>query len=183
MVSSCTLLILSTSSNSLSFRVSTAFTTHTRWLFYFLYFFGGKEVFIVGVVDLDPYGFVPPGSGSVIIRIRILILSSSSKNSKTKLAFYNIWLYYDFLSWKNDVNVPSKISKQKNLEKNYFLLASWRSLTKRAGSRSISVARIRESGSITKYHRSTTLFLYLSHCFWDEFASVVCRPIACFLYN
>jgi hypothetical protein len=36
---------------------------------------------------------------------------------------------------KNDINVPSKISKQKHLEKTkYFLLASLRSLTKRAES-------------------------------------------------
>ncbi len=45
---------------------------------------------------------------------------------------------YSFLSLKNDVNVmvPSKRNKCKNWEKNNFLLASWRSLTKRAGSAS-----------------------------------------------
>ncbi len=43
----------------------------------------------------------------------------------------------DFLSWENDVNVPSKSNKQKNLLKNSFLLASWRSRTKIAGSGSI----------------------------------------------
>ncbi len=37
--------------------------------------------------------------------------------------------FYDFLSWKNDVSVPSKSNKQKKLRPNYILLASWRSLT------------------------------------------------------
>jgi hypothetical protein len=27
------------------------------------------------------------------------------------------WLLYDFLSWKNDVNVSSQSNKQKNLER------------------------------------------------------------------
>ncbi len=45
-----------------------------------------------------------------------------------------LWLLYDFLSLKNDVNVPSKSNKQKNI----FLLTSWRSLTKIAGSGSAS---------------------------------------------
>ncbi len=31
-------------------------------------------------------------------------------------------LLYDFLSLKNDVNIPSKSTKQKNLEKNYFFV-------------------------------------------------------------
>ncbi len=50
-----------------------------------------------------------------------------------------LWLLKDFLSLKNAVNVPSKRNKQKNFDKNSFLLASWRSLTKRAGSESESV--------------------------------------------
>ncbi len=40
----------------------------------------------------------------------------------------SLWL---FLSLKNDVNVLSKSNKEK---KTYFLLASWMSLTKSAGS-------------------------------------------------
>ncbi len=50
------------------------------------------------------------------------------------------WFIRDFLSLKNDVNVPSKRNKHLNLvKKKYFLLASWRSLTKKAGSGSGSV--------------------------------------------
>jgi hypothetical protein len=40
---------------------------------------------------------------------------------------------------KTDVNVPSRSTKQKNLEKNtYFLLASCQPLTKKAGPASVS---------------------------------------------
>jgi hypothetical protein len=39
-----------------------------------------------------------------------------------------LWLLYDLLSLKNDVNLPSKVVISKKL-----LLASWRLLTKRAG--------------------------------------------------
>jgi hypothetical protein len=42
---------------------------------------------------------------------------------------------FDFLSLENYVNVPSKSNKQKKcLNKNSFLLASSRSMTKKAGS-------------------------------------------------
>ncbi len=45
-----------------------------------------------------------------------------------------LWLLYDLLSLKNDVNVPSKSNKQKKTgEKFFFFFASWRLLTKRAG--------------------------------------------------
>ncbi len=60
-------------------------------------------------------------------------------------------LLFDFLSLKNDVNVPSKSNKQKNFFKISFLLASWRSMTKIAGSGSIqSEAWIRGSRSTPK---------------------------------
>jgi hypothetical protein len=49
-----------------------------------------------------------------------IILPSSSKNSKKNLDSYCFVTSLDFLSLKNDVNVPSKSNKQKN----YFLLAS-----------------------------------------------------------
>jgi hypothetical protein len=49
------------------------------------------------------------------------------------------WLLYDFLFVKNGVNVTSTSNKQKkNRNKNNFVLASWRSLTKWAGSGSVS---------------------------------------------
>ncbi len=47
---------------------------------------------------------------------------------------------------KNDINVPSKSNKQKNLENNYFLLVAWRSLTKSTGSGDGSVSRRYWSG-------------------------------------
>ncbi len=56
-----------------------------------------------------------------------------------------MWLFYDFLSLKNDVNVPSKSTKSrkaKKLEKNKFSLTSWRSLTKIAGSGSVPKSKI-----------------------------------------
>ncbi len=75
------------------------------------------------------------------IRLRIRILLSSSKNSKKNLDSYRtvLWLLLDFVSLKNDVNVPSKSNKQKNLFfKISFLLVSWRSMMKIAGSGSES---------------------------------------------
>ncbi len=46
---------------------------------------------------------------------------------------------FEFLSLKNDVNVASKSHKQKKLcYKISFLLASWRSMTKKEGSGSIN---------------------------------------------
>ncbi len=77
------------------------------------------------------------------VRIRILP-STRKKLIKTFSAFS--WLLNDFLSLKTDVNVPtyqkvmskitylSKSNEQNKLDKKtYFLLASWKSLTKRAG--------------------------------------------------
>ncbi len=52
-----------------------------------------------------------------------------------------LWLLFDFLYLKNDVNVPSKSNKQKNFFIS-FLLASWRSTTKIARSRSASTGYI-----------------------------------------
>ncbi len=51
------------------------------------------------------------------LRIRLRTLPLSSKNSKKNLKSYCLWLLYDFLSLKNDVNVASKSNKQKNLKK------------------------------------------------------------------
>jgi hypothetical protein len=74
--------------------------------------------------------FFSPTWGTVRFRIclRIRIFLSSSKNSKKNPNSYcfvtSLWLL------KNDVNVPSKSNKQKNLEKNIVLLVSWRSRSK-----------------------------------------------------
>ena len=60
--------------------------------------------------------------------VRIRILPPTSKKFKKNLDFYCLWLLNDFLSLKNDVNVPSERNKHKNLrEKKLFLLAkrSW----------------------------------------------------------
>ncbi len=88
-----------------------------------------------------------PGSGSGskgstcfwASRIRLRILLSSCKNSKKNLDSYYFATLFGFLSLENTVNVPSNSNKQKKcLNKNSFLLASWRSMTKKAGSGSIS---------------------------------------------
>ncbi len=88
------------------------------------------------------------------IRIHHYLYESKSFRHTAKivrktLIFTVLWLFmtfYDLLSLKNDVNASSQCINQKNLEKNYFLLTPWRSLSKRAG-----------SGSVPKCHRSTTL--------------------------
>ncbi len=91
----------------------------------------------------DPHVFGPPGSGSTSQRN-----GSGSGSCSGSWSFYhhakivrkNLDSYYfvtsfDFLSMKNDVNVASKSNKQKKLWwKISFLLASWRSMTKIAGS-------------------------------------------------
>ncbi len=51
---------------------------------------------------------------------RIRILPSSSKKSKKTLNFYCFVISSWLLSWKTDVNVPSKSNEQKNLLKNEF---------------------------------------------------------------
>ncbi len=68
------------------------------------------------------------------------ILLSPSKNSRKTLIPTVLWLLLDFLSLKNDVNVPSKSNQQKFFLMS-FLLASWRSMTKRAGSGSESISQ------------------------------------------
>ncbi len=47
--------------------------------------------------------------------IRIRVLLSSCKNNKKNLESYNFVTLFDFLSLKNNVNVPSKSNKQKKL--------------------------------------------------------------------
>jgi hypothetical protein len=62
---------------------------------------------------LDPDPLIRYGSGS---------FSSSSKNSKKNLDSYCFVTSFDFLSLINDVNVPSKSTKQKNVFLNYFFV-------------------------------------------------------------
>jgi hypothetical protein len=66
--------------------------------------------------------------------VRIRILPSTSKKWKKKdFNFYCFErLLYDFLSLKNDVAVPSKSTKHKNLEKKIFFVGS-KVTTKSAG--------------------------------------------------
>jgi hypothetical protein len=53
-----------------------------------------------------------------------IILLSSSKNSKKNLDSYCFVTSFDFLSLKNDVNVPSKNNKQENFF--FKLIFCWR---------------------------------------------------------
>ncbi len=69
----------------------------------------------------DPHVFGPPGSGS--------FYQQAKKVRKTLVPVTSFWLFV----FENDVNVPSKSNKQKKFY-NFFFLASWRSMTKIAGS-------------------------------------------------
>jgi hypothetical protein len=60
-----------------------------------------------------------------------------------------LWLLW-LLSLKNDVDEPSKRKKQKNIRKKQFFLASWRSMTKIAGSGAGSISQ--RHGSAPKCH-------------------------------
>ncbi len=80
--------------------------------------------------------------------IRIRILLSSCKNSKKTLIPTILWLFLTF-SFEKWCKCTFKKYKQKKLcEKTSFLLASWRSMTKIAGSGGS------ESGSISQRHGS-----------------------------
>ncbi len=59
-----------------------------------------------------------------LAEIRIWILLSSAKIVKKTFNPSVLWLLYDRLSLKNDVNVPSKSKKQKKNVKIFFLLTS-----------------------------------------------------------
>ncbi len=87
------------------------------------------------VADPDPhdpwYVFRPSGSVSQWYGSGSFL--STSKKSTV------FWLLYVFCLWQNEANVPSKsTNKQKSWKNNHFLLPSWRSLTKLAGSGSVS---------------------------------------------
>ncbi len=84
----------------------------------------------------DPHVFGPPGSGSISQRYGSGSLYQQAKIVRKILIPTVLWLLLDFLSFKKDVNIPSKSNKKKNL-----LLASWRSMTKIAGSRSGSICQ------------------------------------------
>ncbi len=93
----------------------------------------------------DPHIFGPPGSGSISqrygIRIRLLIRIRnllSCKNSKKNLDSYYFVILFDFFIFEKWCKCTLKSNVQKNCVKISFLLASWRSLTKIAGSGSIS---------------------------------------------
>jgi hypothetical protein len=111
---------------------------------------------------------------NLFVRIRILILPSTSKKIEANLYLYScvtsLWIFI-FEKW---CNIPWKRNKNKNLEKkNYFLLVSWRWLTKKAGSGSASGSGSicqrygSASGFVPKCHGSGTLVFLLNICFLE----------------
>ena len=73
----------------------------------------------------------PPGSGSRSVSQRYGSGSASESFypcAKLVRITTILWLLCDLSSLKNDINVPSKRNKLQNLDKNSFLLASWRSI-------------------------------------------------------
>jgi hypothetical protein len=62
-------------------------------------------------MDPNPYVLGPPGSGSGCGSFY-----HQAKIVRKIVIPTVLWLLYDFLSLKNDVNVPSKTYKQKNLK-------------------------------------------------------------------
>ncbi len=86
----------------------------------------GSESGSVGSVRT--YVFGP--SGSISTRYRSGSFYHQAKVVRKTLTPTVLWLLFDFLSLKDDVNGASKSNRQ---NKNNFLLLSWRSLTKRAG--------------------------------------------------
>ncbi len=81
----------------------------------------------------DPHVFGPPVSGSISQRYGSGFGSgsgsfylSSCKNSKKTLESYYYVTFFDFLSLKNDINVPLKSNKQKNFFSNLFFFHIFR---------------------------------------------------------
>ncbi len=82
------------------------------------------------VVDPDPYCFGPPGSGSVIfctypdLDLNLDLIPWHQQVQKIRKTVYSniLWLLFDFLSLKNDVNVPSIISIKTLMTKTTNLL-------------------------------------------------------------
>jgi hypothetical protein len=86
------------------------------------------------------------------IRIRHYLYGSGSesgsfhqqaKKVRKNLTYTTLWLFFDYLSLKTDVNVPSKSKMQKHFEKNKFLLAFCQPLMEKA-----------ESGSVNQWYWS-----------------------------
>ncbi len=101
----------------------------------------------------DPFVFGPPGSGSGLVSQRCGSGSFYHQEKKVRKALIStvLWLLFDFLSSKNDVNLISKSNKQKNFFKLVFcwrLEGQWI-----AGSGS-------EIGSISRRHGSADLEPY-----------------------
>jgi hypothetical protein len=87
-----------------------------------------------------------------------MIFPSSSKLSKKTLISTVLWLLYDFLSLKNDANLPSKINKRKNILQKIFLVVLLKDTDEKSrfgvGSRSESQGRYKYA---ILCHRSETL--------------------------
>ena len=74
------------------------------------------------------------------------------------------WLLFDFLSLKNNVNVSKAISRKTFFLK-FFLLASWRSMTKIAGSGSESGSISQRNGSVDPDPNPHQNAMDPQHCF------------------
>jgi hypothetical protein len=83
---------------------------------------------VLGLLDPDPYLFCADPNPAPFNKQKKLITLISEVT------------FYDFLSLKIDVNVGylQKVISKTNWEKTYFLLAFWKSMTKRAGSGSVN---------------------------------------------
>ncbi len=118
-----------------------------------------RTVYVYSIYVEGLYQWCGSGSGSVGSISQRYGSGSESFDQQAKIVRKTLiptalWLLFDFLSCKNYVNVPSKSNHQKNfLTKISFLLASWRSMTKIAGSGSASGSGF-ESGSISQRHGS-----------------------------
>ncbi len=137
---------------------------------------------LISVADLDPSDPLCFWTSWIRIRlseVRVRILLSSSKKAKivSKTLIPTIlWILSDFLSLKNDVNVPSKRIKQNIFYTNFLLLVSWRSRTKIAGSGSRAWIRESASGSVPS-HGSATLPLIFSNFISKQ------KPVTCSTVN
>ncbi len=112
----------------------------------------------LGLLDPDP---------DPLSEAWIRILLSSSKNNNKNLDSYcfvtSFWLFI----FTNDVNVPAKSEKQKNLFiKIIFLLASWRSMTKIGGSGSGPTPKCHGSAPLTS-SQSNDNWVWQKVDFWE----------------
>ncbi len=123
-----------------------------EWCYFIIFLLywslSGVSCLVISVPDPpDPHVFWPPGSGSISQRYGSGSFHHHAKIVRKTLITSVLWPFLTFYLWKIMSRYHQKVISRKILLKISFLLASWRPMTKIAGSGSVS-------GSISQKHGS-----------------------------